>query len=155
VSFWIVNSTHTLTEEIPAAPDSVRDFYVDLDNIKVVHPLVISVQKISRDETVDGYVQTYRVRDRIPLGRVALRVSYWARVEVPVRGDVLTEARQFPAVRLHGTVTFEPIELGTRLTERLQIAAPRPLAAMTQREAVNAHTAMLAGIGSHFAQSGQ
>jgi hypothetical protein len=155
VSFWISHAAHTLTEEIPAAPDQVRDFYVDLDNIKVVHPLVVSVQTISRNETADGYVQTYRVRDRIPLGMFALRVSYWARVEVPARGDVITEARQFPQVRLNGTVTFEPIDSGTRLTERLRIAAPRPLAAMTQREAVNAHAAMLSGIRSHFEQSGQ
>ena len=150
MSFWITHSAHTLTEEIPAAPDVVRDFYVDLDNIKVVHPLVVSVQTISRDETADGYRQTYRVRDRIPLGVFALRISYWARVEVPVRGDVITEARQIPRVRLNGVVTFEPIDSGTRLTERLRIAAPRPLAAMTQREAVNAHTAMLSGIRSHF-----
>ncbi len=150
MSYWIAHGAHTLTEEIPAVPDKVRDFYVDLDNIKVVHPLVISVQTISRDETADGYVQTYRVRDRIPLGVVALRISYWARVEVPVHGDVLTEARQFPRVRLNGTVTFEPIDSGTRLTERLRIAAPRPLAAMTQRQAVNAHAAMLSGIRDHF-----
>ena len=153
MSFWIVHAAETLTEQIPATPDQVRDFYVDLDNIKVVHPLVVSVQTISRSETADGYVQTYRVRDRIPLGAFAIRISYWARVEVPVRGDVLTEARQFPRVRLRGTVTFEPIDSGTRLTERLQIAAPRLLAATTRREAVHAHIAMLAGIRSHFAQS--
>lgn len=153
MSFWIAHAAETLTEEIPATPDQVRDFYVDLDNIKVVHPLVVSVQTISRSETADGYVQTYRVRDRIPLGAFALRISYWARVEVLVHGDVLTEARQFPQVRLRGAVTFEPIDSGTRLTERLQIAAPRLLAATTRREAVNAHTAMLAGIRSHFAQS--
>jgi hypothetical protein len=150
VSFFITHAAHTLTDEIPAAPDKVRDFYVDLDNIKVVHPLVVSVQTILRNETADGYVQTYRVRDRIPLGRLAIGISYWARVEVPVHGDVMTEARQFPRVRLRGTVTFEPIDSGTRLTERLRIAAPRPLAAMTQRGAVNAHIAMLAGIRSHF-----
>jgi hypothetical protein len=155
VSLWITHAAETLTEEIPAAPDKVRDFYVDLDNIKVVHPLVVSVRTLSRSETADGYVQTYRVRDRIPLGRLAIRISYWARVEVPVHGDVITEARQFPRVRLHGTVAFEPIDSGTRLTERLRIAAPRPLAAMTQREAVDAHVAMLAGIRSHFAESGQ
>jgi hypothetical protein len=150
VTFWIIRATRTLTEEVPAPPDAVRDFYVDLDNIKVVHPLVVSVTTLSRVQTADGYRQTYRVHDRIPLGRLALRVSYWARVEVPARGDVLTEARQFPGVRLWGTVTFEPIDSGTRLTERLQIAAPRLLAAMTQREAVNAHIAMLSGIRSHF-----
>jgi hypothetical protein len=155
VSFWITHAAETLTEDIPAAPDTVRDFYVDLDNIKVVHPLVVSVQTISCSETADGYWQTYRVRDRIPLGVFAIRISYWARVEVPVHGDVLTEARQFPWVRLRGAVTFEPIDTGTRLIERLRIAAPRPLAAMTKREAVNAHIAMLSGIRSHFAQSGQ
>ena len=150
MSFWITHAAKTLTEEIPATPDQVRDFYANLDNIKVVHPLVVSVQTISRSQTPDGYQQTYRVRDRIPLGALAIRISYWARVEVLAHGDVITEARQFPRVRLNGTVTFEPIDSGTRLTERLRIAAPRPLAAMTQREAVNAHIAMLAGIRSHF-----
>jgi hypothetical protein len=150
VSIWISQAARTLTEEIPAPPNQVRDFYVDLDNIKVVHPLVVSVQTLSRSDSADGYRQTYRVRDRIPLGPFAIRVTYWARVEVPVQGDVITEARQFPQVRLNGIVSFEPIASGTRLTERLRIAAPRLLAAMTQREAVNAHITMLARIRSHF-----
>jgi hypothetical protein len=150
VSFWITRTTRTLSEEIPAPPDEVRDFYVDLDNIKVVHPLVVSVQTTEHRQTPDGYQQTYRVRDRIPFGPLAIRISYWARVEVPTHGDVITEARQFPGVRLNGIVAFEPIGSGTRLTERLTIAAPRPLAAMTHREGVNAHIAMLAGIRTHF-----
>ncbi|MGA9609936.1 MAG: SRPBCC family protein [Mycobacterium sp.] len=150
MSFWISHSAHTLTDEIPAPPNRVRDFYVDLDNIKVVHPLVVSVQTISRSQTPNGYQQTYRVHDRIPMGPLAIRITYWARVEVPEHGDVLTEARQFPRVRLNGTVNFQPIDAGTLLTERLQIAAPRLLAALTQREAVDAHVAMLAGIRSHF-----
>jgi hypothetical protein len=150
VSFWIAHADRTLSEDIPAPPDQVRDFYVDLDSIKVVHPLVVSVQTISRSDSIDGYSQTYRVRDRIPLGPLSIRITYWASVEVPVDGDVITEARQFPRVRLNGVVAFEPIASGTRLTERIRIAAPRLLAPMTQREAVNAHTAMLAGIRSHF-----
>jgi hypothetical protein len=150
VSIWITHAVETLTEQIPAAPEAVRDFYVDLDNIKVVHPLVVSVQTISRNETADGYQQTYRVIDRIPLGKLAIRTRYVARLDVPAQGDVTTEARQFPRVRLAGTVTFEPTDSGTRLTERLQIAAPRLLAPITRREAVNAHVAMLAGIRDHF-----
>jgi hypothetical protein len=150
VSFWIAHTDRTLSEEVPAPPDQVRDFYVDLGSIKVVHPLVVSVQTLSRSDNADGYQQTYRVRDRIPLGPLSLRISYWASVEVPVDGDVITEARQFPRVRLNGIVSFEPIAAGTRLTERLRITAPRLLATMTQREAVNAHIAMLAGIRSNF-----
>lgn len=58
---WIVHAAETPTEDIAAAPDEVRDFYADLDNIKVVHPLAASVQAISRSNTADRYVQTYRV----------------------------------------------------------------------------------------------
>jgi hypothetical protein len=72
VSWWITHAERTLSEEIPAPPDAVRDFYVDLNNIKTVHPLVVSVRAISRGETSDGYQQTYRVRDRIPLGMLAM-----------------------------------------------------------------------------------
>jgi hypothetical protein len=156
MSVWIAHSEHTLSEEIPATPDQVRDFYVDLDNIKVVHPLVVSVERTERSETADGYQQSYRVRDRIPLGPTAIGITYAARLHVWSDGAVTTEARQFPRVHLDGMVTFEPIEAGTRLTERIQIAAPRLLAAMTEREAVKAHIAMLAGIRKHFeSQSGQ
>jgi len=150
VSFWIAHAERTISEEIPAPPDVVRDFYVDLDNIKEFHPLVVSVQVLSHSRSDGGYQQTYRVRDRIPLGPLTLPITYWAQVQVPTRGDVITEARQFPRVRLNGVVSFQPTEAGTRLTERLTIAAPRLLAATTEREAVDAHVVMLAGIRSHF-----
>ena len=150
MSFWITHAERTISDEIPAPPDEVRDFYVDLDNIKDLHPLVVSVQLLEHHQTAMGSQKTYRVRDRIPLGPLSMPISYWARVEVPQNGDVITEARQFPRVRLNSTVTFQPIESGTRLTERLNIAAPQLLAATTEREAVNAHIAMLAGIRGHF-----
>jgi hypothetical protein len=150
VSLWIARAERTISEEIPAPPDVVRDFYVDLDNIKEFHPLVVSVQVLTRSQTEEGFQHTYRVRDRIPLGPLTMRITYWAQVRVPTDGDVITEARQFPSVRLNGVVSFQPTELGTRLTERLTIAAPRLLAAVTRREAVDAHVAMLAGIRSYF-----
>lgn len=143
----------TLSEDVAAPPDRVRAFYVDLDSIKLVHPLVVSVRSTDRAETADGYVQTYRVTDRIPLGPLRLRTSYTARLHVPLTGDVASEARQFPRVRLTGTVAFEPIATGTRLTERIRIAAPWPLASVTTAKAVEAHTEMLAGIRRHFEEA--
>jgi hypothetical protein len=144
----------TLTELVPAPPDAVRGFYVDLNNIRLVHPLVTSVRTIARRDTADGYVQDYRVTDRIPLRLFTLRVTYAARLHVPVAGDVVAEARQFPRVRLHSVVTFEQFDGGTRIVERMRITAPRLLAAVTTREAVKAHTAMLAGIRRRFEQPG-
>jgi hypothetical protein len=145
-----MRAERTLTEEVPAQPDRVRGFFTDFENIKRVHPLVVSVRSTGRCETADGSVQTYRVRDRIPLGPFTLRTSYLARLLVPVTGDVSTEARQFPRVRLRSKVAFEPIDGGTRVVERITIDAPRPLAGMTTRKAVEAHTAMLAGVRRSF-----
>lgn len=150
MSWWTAHAERTLTEEVPAPPDEVRDYYVDLDNIRLVHPLIVSVQLLSRTETADGYWVSYQVVDRIPLGPIAMKVTYRARLQVPVDGDVQTEADQSPGVRLRATVSFEPIAGGTRVTERIRFAAPRPLAAFTVREAVKAHAKMLYGIRHHF-----
>ena len=150
MNWWVSHAERTLSEEVPAPPGDVRDFYLDLDNIKLVHPLIVSVQATSRTETPDGYLQGYRVVDRIPLGPFAMRITYRARLHVRADGDVLTEADQSPGVRLRGTVSFVPVGCGTRITERIRIAAPRPLASVTTREAVKAHTEMLAGIRRHF-----
>lgn len=150
MSWWIAQTERTLTEEVPAPPDQVRDYYVDLDNTRLVHPLIVSVELLSRIETPDGYRVSYQVVDRIPLGPVTLKVTYRARLHVPVAGDVHTEADQSPGVRLRATVSFEPTEGGTRITERIWFAAPRPLAAFTVREAVKAHAKMLYGIRRHF-----
>ncbi|OBI17172.1 SRPBCC family protein [Mycobacterium sp. E2497] len=150
MSWWLAHSEHTLTQDVPAPPGEVRDFYVDLDNIKIVHPLIVSVRTLSRSETAEGVVHSYRVRDRIPLGPFTITNTYRATLRVPAAGDVLTEADQSPGVHLRGTVSFEPIAAGTRMTERIRIAAPRPLAPFTAREAVKAHTAMLVGIRRHF-----
>ncbi|WP_374023536.1 SRPBCC family protein [Mycobacterium sp. HNNTM2301] len=150
MTWWVAHAERTLTEEVPAPPGEVRDFYVDLDNIKLVHPLIVSVEMLSRGETPDGVTVSYRVRDRIPLGALRMTITYRARLQVPAKGDVLTEADQSPGVRLRGRVSFEPTATGTRVTERIRIAAPRPLAPITTREAVKAHIAMLAGIRRHF-----
>jgi hypothetical protein len=154
MSWWVAHAERTLSEDVPAPPEQVRDFYVDLDNIKLVHPLIVSVETVSRTQIPGGYRQSYRVADRIPLGPFTIKITYQARLDVPTEGPkvrpVLTEADQSPGVRLRGTVSFEPIDGGTRVTERIEFAAPRPLAAITTREAVKAHIAMLAGIRRHF-----
>jgi hypothetical protein len=151
VAWWICSAERMLSEHVAAPPEVVRGFYVDLNNIRLVHPLVVSVRTIARTDTPDGYEQTYRVHDRIPLGPLTLRTRYVARLQVPVAGDVIAEARQFPMVRLRSVVTFDGIEGGTRLVEHMRIQAPRLLAAVTVRQAVNAHTAMLSNIRDRLA----
>ena len=145
----------TLVEHIPAAPEAVRRHYVDLDRIAEVHPLVVAVRTLSHRVTDDGYEQTYRVKDLVPLRFmnfrfVKLPISYTAMLKVPDSGAVTANARQFPGVRLDSVVTFDAEPVGTRLTERIRISAPRILLGTTVRQAVAAHIEMLAGIRRHF-----
>lgn len=143
-----------VVEDIPAPPAEVRAYYVDLKNLAALHPLIVSVNTIS-DSVTDGvHETTYRIKDRVPVGLLTLPVTYTAIMRVPVDGPVTSRALQFPGVRLQSRVTFDPVNAGTRLTESIQISAPRPLLGLTVRGAVAAHTEMLAGIRRHFAQIG-
>ncbi len=85
MSWWIAHAETELSEDVPAPPEEVRAFYVDLDNIKLVHPLIVSVQTTSRTQTPDGYRQSYRVIDRIPLGPLTIKIAYQARLARPAR----------------------------------------------------------------------
>lgn len=140
-----------VSAHIPASPADVRAFYVDLDNIVELHPLVVEVRSLSRSVTPDGYEQTYRVKDVVPLGGLRLPITYTATLTVPEHGPVRTCARQFPRVRLNGVVSFDAEGTGTRLTERIAISAPAPLRGVTVSRAVAAHTDMLDGVRRHFA----
>ncbi|MUL67803.1 polyketide cyclase / dehydrase and lipid transport [Mycobacterium sp. CBMA 234] len=147
---WIVRSRFELREEVPATPDAVRAFYTDLNNMKVVHPLVVAVDCLVDRQDADGRRRVYRVRDRIPFGPLTLSVAYRATVLIGPDGVVHTEAYQFPQVRLSGTVTFTPTAGGTSVTETVDVAAPRPIAAFTCDQAEKAHVAMLAAIRRQF-----
>ncbi|MFN6545150.1 SRPBCC family protein [Mycolicibacterium nivoides] len=151
MNIWIGQARRRVGGEVPAPPEQVRAFYVDLDNISQVHPLVQWVRSTSRVDLADGYRQDYQVRDRIPLGPLALPITYRARLIVPSVGPVTAQARQFPQVRLDSRVDFAATGTGTRITEELTIAAPRPLLAITVKQAVAAHATMLAAIGKLFA----
>lgn len=147
---WIVHAERTFSERIAGPPEAVRAFYADLCNIVHIHPLVVSVAAGQREEVADGYEQRYRIRDRIAIGPLSVTFGYRARVRVPVEGDVLTEARQFPRISLGGVVSFAADGDGTRLVEHLRISAPRPLAGFTVGQAERAHRTMLRGIRTHF-----
>ncbi|MGI9163109.1 MAG: SRPBCC family protein [Mycobacterium sp.] len=141
----------TVTDHIPAPPDEVRAYYVDLKNLAAVHPLIVSVNLIS-DSATDGVRETtYRIKDRVPVGLLTVPATYTAIIRVPVDGPVTSLAMQFPGIRLQSRVSFDPVDGGTRLTESIRISAPRPLLGVTVRGAVAAHTEMLAGIRRHFA----
>jgi hypothetical protein len=151
---WITRTHRVVAETIPSAPARVRAFYVDLANIVSVHPLVIAVRSTGRRDTEDGYTETFRVQDRIPLaGPVVMPISYRVTLRVPTAGDVTTESRQFPRVRLRSVVSFTATGEGTRVVENIAIETPTLLARLTVGRATAAPEEMLAGIRRVFAAS--
>ena len=68
MSLWIAHAERTISEEIPAPPDEVRDFYVDLDNIKDFTSAGGVGEAAGTQLDAKDNQKTYRVRDRIPLG---------------------------------------------------------------------------------------
>lgn len=133
---------------MPADTATVRNFYTDVANLKLVHPLILTVRKVGPEH--------WRVQERNPLGPLSFRVWYSTHVHVEANGDVVGESRLFLGVRLHDIVSFESVDGGTQVIERLRIVAPRPLAAYTHREAVKAHEEkMLGAMRRHFEQLGE
>lgn len=147
---WIAQTRHQLSAGVAAPPARVRDFYTDLTNMTLVHPLVESVHCVHRRSDSAGEHRDYEVKDRISFGPLTLAVKYDASVLITPEGIVKTQAHQFPQVRLSGIVTFAPTGPGTTIIEDIEINAPRPLAAFTVSQAIKAHTAMLAQIGAYF-----
>ena len=150
MSWWIRSAERTVTDTVPASPAEVRAFYVDLDNLKLLHPFLVSVHSLGRVDGPGGYTQTYRIRENVPLRGLTLPIRFEAELTVPTDGDVVAESRQFPQVRLRTVTAFEPHAAGTFVTERIHFEAPRPLAGFTIQQGCKAHQEMLAGIARHF-----
>jgi hypothetical protein len=147
---WVATAERRVRERIPGPPEQVREFYVDLDRIAQVHPLVVAVTSTGRTDTADGYIQTYQVADRIPFGPISLPIRYRVRLSVPRSGEVRAQSWQFPRVHLDTTVSFAADGNATVLTETMRISAPRPLLGVTVRQGVAAHQEMLARIAQLF-----
>ena len=86
--------------------------------------MIVSVELLSREEIPTAIARAIRWSIEFRWGLFTIKATYRARIDVPVRGDVNTEADQSPGVRLRGTVSFEPIEGGTRIPNGYGL--PRP-----------------------------
>jgi hypothetical protein len=143
MSWWLASSDWTLTELVPTDAATVRNFCTDVANLELVHPLILAVRKVGLD--------LWRVQERNPLGPFSFRVSYSMRVHVEANGDMVGEVRLL-GVRLHSVTSFESVDGGTQVVERVRIVAPRPLTGNMHRESLKAHEEMLAAIRRHFEQ---
>jgi hypothetical protein len=143
MSWWRASSDWTLTELVPTDAATVRNFSADVANLKLIHPLILAARKVGPDH--------WRVEERNPLGPLSFRVWYSMHVHVEANGDMVSEARLL-GVRLHSVVSFESVERGTQVVERLRIVGPRPLIGNIHSKSFKAHEQMFAAVRRHFEQ---
>ena len=147
-------ATLCLTEQVPAPPDSVFEFFSDPGCTKVLQPYVYKVEIVRR--LFDAGVQEihFRAWEKVPLlggrwhQRNAIRANW--RLSDPPR-YMESRGYSFPGVHLHITYTFDPTEAGTtNLSLNIHFKAPGVLMPIVLREGEKAQRELLKNLRKHF-----
>jgi len=132
---------------IAAPPQKVRSFFARMENLPLIHPLILNVQYVKTTRTEDQVpIQHYRVRDRMRLGPLLLTFTYRVQMLENAEGDLVFETFQSPRIYLFNTTRFLPHPSGTRVTEQVDIDAPRLLLQVVRDQGKQAHWQMLANM---------
>ena len=138
-----------MTLEIGAELAEVHGLLADLDQLRVLHPLIETIRELpSTAERPDA--RRYSVVDRLRLGPLRLRSEYLAELHVVSDTQVEGRAWQRPAIELHTIYRMTASAPGTRLTETTTLHAPRLLRGFVRHQAEKAHRGMLENLRSHF-----
>ncbi|WP_051133266.1 SRPBCC family protein [Nocardia paucivorans] len=132
----------SLAIHIAAEPEAVREVLTDLDGYPRIHPLVTAVDRLSTTSSADERTDHYRVHDRMKLGPLTISFAYRVEMSVTPAGDIVSDAYQFPRIRLHNVTTCRPEGNGSLVHEHVDIVAPRPLVATVHRKGLDAHRIM-------------
>lgn len=140
----------SLSIEIPAPLEGVREFLADLHRIRVLHPLIVGVDDLPANPARPAARQ-FQVFDRLKLGPLPLRIRYRAEIEVTSADEVRGTAWQFPAIEVRTRYQLAPLTGdSTRLTERVDMTAPRLLIGTVRRQALAAHQETLEKLARHL-----
>ncbi|HBX70064.1 MAG TPA: hypothetical protein DEH25_11985 [Chloroflexi bacterium] len=124
---------------IDADPVDVRNFLADLSHHDQIHPLIVQVEELTPPE-VD--FRRYQITDRVPVGPFTMKAVYEADIRISPAGDVISEARQSPGIRLQNVTQCIPSNGGTRLVEKVTVSAPRLLLGFVTQQAQESHEGM-------------
>jgi ligand-binding SRPBCC domain-containing protein len=129
---------------IQAPPETVLGFLDNAENHPKIHPMVVGIQLIEATSAPDGApIRSYAIRDQMQLGPFTIRFTYRAAFQRRPGGELIFDAFQFPRIKLHNIFHFQPEGTGTRVTEQVNIQAPRLLIKTVYKQAQHAHQQML------------
>lgn len=138
-----------LESEIPAKPSEVHAFLSDLEQLRVLHPLIVGIERLPpRPERPAA--ERFRVTDRFAFGPLRFHTRYTAELESMGPDEIHGRAWQSPGITLEAIYRLEPSGAGTRLREHTRIAGPRLLFGFARRQGEAAHRTTLDNLKRHF-----
>ncbi len=130
---------------IHANPARVKALLFDYSQHTRLHPMIVSVRKLEPAKTADGRpLRRHRITDRMRMGPLTFRFTYYATIFEDAQGDLVGDAYQNPGVHLRVITRCQPNDQGTRVDEHVTVEAPRLLLGTTLRQARKAHENLLA-----------
>jgi hypothetical protein len=128
-----------LTTTVPAPPEAVVDFLMDLDRHRGLHPFLVSADVVAQGVGETGPWWEWRVLERPRLGPVHYPIRFPARLVRTSPTSMESWVRAAPGCVLR-SVTFVALAgSGCSVVERTRVTAPRPVVTYMVRQARTAH----------------
>ena len=145
----MATTSFQLSLEIGAAPAAVHAVLGDFEQLRVLHPLIESVQGLAA-KPERPLANRYRVVDRMRVGPLRYRTAYIAELHVVSNDEIEGRAWQGPWVELCTTYRVGASERGARIREATTLTTPWPLSSFVRRQAAAAHLGMLENLRAHL-----
>lgn len=128
-----------LTATVPAAPETVIDFLMDLERHRGLHPFLVSAEVVDRGTDERGAWSQWRVLERPRLGPLRYPIRFPARLVRTSATTMESVVRALPGCSLRSVVEAVATPSGTTVTELTWVSAPRPAVSYMERQARVAH----------------
>ncbi|MFN2536612.1 MAG: hypothetical protein ABR549_00490 [Mycobacteriales bacterium] len=126
-----------------ATPAAALALLSDITQQGQLHPLITKVEQLPPAE---GALRSYAVTDRLRLGPIPFRITYFADTLSITDDEVVTVARQKPRTTIRNRTTITATDGGVHVHVDVELTAPTPLFSYAFREGRKAHLELAARI---------
>ena len=137
--------------DAPCAPARALALLSDITQQGELHPLIVRVEELP---PAPGALRSYAITDRLALGPVPFRITYYADTLSITDEQVVTVARQRPRTTIRNTTTVSAAPSGCHVHVDVALTAPTLLFPYAFREGRKAHLALAGRIRDVLSSQG-
>lgn len=141
--------TFEVSTEVPAAPEAVIDFLMDLEGHRGLHPFLSTAAVVDSGISPAGPWWDWSVVERPTLGPLRFPIRFPARMTRTSATSMSAVVRAAPGCWLRSSTHAEVADGACRLVEHTEVVAPALLLGYMSRQAEAAHSrtySLLAGV---------